>query len=46
MGQTHRKYPVWEVAILCRTNAPLASGHERAVEGDIIAVRPPAQGIG
>jgi len=46
MGQTIKRYPVVEVAILTQSHAPLASGHERAVEGDIIAVRPPSNGVG
>lgn len=46
MGQTNRRFPVYEVAVLTQSHAPLASGHERAVEGDIIAVRPPLRGIG
>ncbi len=46
MSEIHRRYPVVEVAILTVSNAPLASGHERAVEGDIICVRPPQTGVG
>lgn len=46
MGQTRKVYPVVEVAVLLESKAPLASGHERAVEGDIIAVRPPNAGVG
>jgi hypothetical protein len=46
MGQTIKRYPVLEVAVLTQSHAPLASGHERAVEGDIIAARPPLAGIG
>lgn len=46
MGQTHKVYPVVEVAVLLESKAPLASGHERAVEGDIIAVRPVNAGVG
>lgn len=46
MGQTIKRYPVVEVAIRCYSSAPLASGHERALEGDVICVRPPLNGIG
>lgn len=46
MGQTNRVYPVVEVALSCTAHAPLDSGHERKLTGDIIAVRPPNMGIG
>ena len=46
MGQTIKRYPIVEVALLCQNNAPLASGHERAICGDIVAVRPPNTGVG
>lgn len=46
MGQTIKRYPVVEVAIRCYSSAPLASGHERSLEGDVICVRQPSNGVG
>lgn len=46
MPFTHRDYSIMEVAILGANHAPMASGHERAVEGDIITIRHPLNGIG
>ena len=45
MGQTNRQYPIFEVAPLCHNLPPCGAG-ERAMEGDIIAIRPPGQGAG
>jgi len=39
-------YPVKEIAISLVSYAPLSSGHERSIEGDIIAVRTPNVGVG
>ena len=39
MGQTIKRYPVWEIAVVTQSYAPLTSGHERVVEGDIVAAR-------
>ena len=39
-------YPVQEIAIFLQSKATLASGAERAQEGDIIEVRDPSDGIG
>lgn len=40
MGQTRRQYPVMEVVLACEDCAPLPSGHERKLAGDIIGMRP------
>lgn len=39
-------YPVKEIAISLFSYAPLSSGHERVIEGDIVAVRDPDIGVG
>jgi len=46
MPESFRDYPVVEAAILVRGSVPLASGHERAQEGDIGLVRRPFAFIG
>lgn len=46
MGQTRRRYPVRELALRVFSSAPLASGHERALMGDVIECRPPGVGLG
>ena len=46
MSDPEQTYGVWEVAIALEDCAPLASGHERKLEGDMITYRRPAGGIG
>jgi len=46
MPQTYRAYRIWEVALAVQGFSPLATGMERAQEGDIIRVRYEIQGIG
>jgi len=46
MSFLNPNYPTMEVAISLVDYAPLASGHERVLAGDIIAVRKPDTGIG
>ena len=46
MSDPEQTYGVWEVAIALEDCAPLASGRERKLEGDLIAIRRPANGIG
>jgi len=46
MSELDPNYPVMEIAISLVAYAPLASGHERVIEGDIAAVRKPNEGIG
>jgi len=46
MSELDPNYPVMEIAISLVSYAPLASGHERVIEGDIVAVRKPDEGIG
>ena len=46
MSEINPHYPVMEIAISLVDYAPLSSGHERALVGDIVAVRKPSDGIG
>jgi hypothetical protein len=46
MGELNPNYPVMEIAISLVSYAPLVDGHERIIEGDIVAVRKPDKGIG
>ena len=46
MSELNPNYPVMEMAISLVDHAPLESGHERVLAGDIIAVRYPDIGIG
>jgi len=46
MPETFRDFAVVEVAILVTDHLSLPSGHERAVEGDIIAIRKPRRVMG
>lgn len=46
MGWTSRDYPVAEIALSLEYGGVLASGHERKIVGDIIAIRKPSAGIG
>ncbi len=46
MSELDPNYPVMEIAIALVSYAPLASGHERIIEGDIVAVRKPDYGVG
>lgn len=46
MSELDPNYPTMEIAISLVSYAPLTSGHERIIEGDIVAVRKPDQGIG
>ena len=46
MSELDPNYPVMEIAICLVDYAPLPSGHERALVGDIVAVRKPSVGIG
>ena len=46
MSQLNINYPTMEIAICLVDFAPLVSGHERGLVGDIIAVRKPHYGIG
>ena len=46
MSFLNPNYPTMEIAISLVDYAPLASGHERVLVGDIIAVRKPDYGIG
>ena len=46
MSELDPNYPVMEIAICLVDYAPLPSGHERALVGDIVAVRKPNIGIG
>ena len=46
MSELDPNYPVKEIAISLISYAPLQSGHERIIEGDIVAVRDPNIGVG
>jgi hypothetical protein len=46
MSETNINYPVMEIAISLVSYAPLSSGHERVIQGDIVAIRKPYIGIG
>jgi len=46
MSEINPNYPVMEIAILLVDYAPLSSGHERGLVGDVAAIRKPANGIG
>lgn len=46
MSETFINYPIREIAISTENSAPLNSGHERKLEGDIVAVRNVSNGIG
>jgi len=46
MGDLNPNYPVMEIAISLVSYAPLASGTERILTGDIAAVRHPDVGVG
>jgi len=46
MSFLNPNYPVMEIAISLISYEPLESGHERIIEGDIVAVRKPYIGIG
>jgi len=46
MGVLNPNYPVMEIAISLVSYAPLASGSERILTGDIAAVRHPDIGVG
>jgi hypothetical protein len=46
MSELNTNYPVMEIAISLVSYVPLESGHERVIEGDIVAVRKPNTGSG
>lgn len=46
IGTTRRDYPIRELALSLEDAAPLASGSERTLVGDIVACRIPNIGIG
>ena len=46
MSELNLNYPVMEIAINLVNYASLDSGHERALMGDIVAVRKPNTGVG
>jgi len=46
MSELDPNYPVMEIAISLFSYASLASGHERVLEGDIVSVRKPDEGVG
>lgn len=47
MGQTFKKYPIYEVALSLEDCAPHTGGtKERKLAGDIVAFRKPAEAIG
>ena len=46
MGELNLNYPEMEIAISLVDYAPLDSGHERVIVGDIVAVRNPYIGVG
>ena len=46
MSELNPNYPIMEIAISLVDYASLASGHERVIVGDIIAVREPDTGVG
>lgn len=46
MPETYRDYPVMEAAISLVDASPLASGAERVLLGDIVAIRHPRREIG
>ena len=46
MPVTYKDYAPREVAILVKGHLPLPSGSERAMEGDIVTIRSPHNGIG
>ena len=46
MPQTYRHYRVWQVVLSVEDRSPLASEAERALEGDIIAIRTDGNGVG
>lgn len=46
MPETFNEYIEWEIAISTQSYSPLASGHERVQEGDIVTIRRPLGYIG
>ena len=46
MSELDQNYPVMEIAISLVNYAPLDSGHERVLVGDIVTVRKPDIGVG
>ena len=46
MSDLDPNYPIMEIAISLVSYASLPSGHERVIEGDIVAVRYPDTGVG
>jgi len=46
MSDINTNYPVMEIALSLVSYTPLESGHERVIEGDIVAVRNPGTGVG
>ncbi len=46
MSELNQNYPVMEIAISLISYDSLDSGHERIIEGDIVAVRKPNVGAG
>lgn len=46
MSDINPNYPVMEIAVSLISYSPLESGHERIIEGDIVAIRRPNIGVG